>query len=274
MRWIVMCLVVVAGGLVGPGVFAGDPAEKPAQAEDIAVWIRHGSDADVERAARAAAGRDEAGLRAIFQAVRAQTRIVDNLRKKRVRNLTWEETSLDTALVYLNAITGMNFYVTPRVRTEKLEDVQINVTIDDVAVSDVLDVITKPFELRWVVKHGAVIVAVADELSSQPAPALRTPADLLRKKIQGTRMSLSVRSETKFADVLKTMQVMTGLNIVLDPRVAAEFSKKTVIGIELRDAPMATTLDLVVAQLGEANAVWTTRGNIILVTTKELLRKK
>ena len=87
------------------------------------------------------------------------------LDKKRVQGLTWEEANLDTAVSYLQTITGLNFYVTPKVRAEKIEDVAINLTVDDVSVSTVLDLITEPNELRWAPKGGVVYVMMAEELA-------------------------------------------------------------------------------------------------------------
>ncbi len=80
----------------------------------------------------------------------ATTAVLSIVDKKRVKGLDWEEQNLDQVTSYLRTITGLNFYVSPKVRQEKFEDVVISTQLDDVSVRDILDtVVTDPYELRW-----------------------------------------------------------------------------------------------------------------------------
>jgi hypothetical protein len=70
--------------------------------------------------------------------------------------------TLDDAVAYLHTITGLNFFVTPRVRSEK-EALRVPLKLNDARVSEVLDLLTSRSGLKWEVRDGLVRIALADE---------------------------------------------------------------------------------------------------------------
>ncbi len=92
--------------------------------------------------------------------------ILSILEKKRVKGLDWEEQNLDQVVAYLRTITGLNFYVSPKVREEKFEDTIISAQLDDVSVKTILDnVVTEPYELKWEPRGGVIWLLTSDEVS-------------------------------------------------------------------------------------------------------------
>ncbi len=91
--------------------------------------------------------------------------IVTTLETKRVKGLNWGEgTDLDQVVSYLRTITGLNFFITPKVRAEVYDEVEIDLQLDDVSVRTVLDLITEPYELKWSPENGVVKIATKDEV--------------------------------------------------------------------------------------------------------------
>ena len=90
--------------------------------------------------------------------------ILSVLTKQRVQGLTWEEANLDTVVGYLRTITGLNFYVTPKVIEEKGEEIAVNLNVSDVSVATVLDLITEQYELGWQPRGGVVTILTKDEV--------------------------------------------------------------------------------------------------------------
>ncbi len=86
---------------------------------------------------------------------------------KRVRGLRWDEVSLDQAATYLTTITGKSIIISPTTRAGKLHEISLTLDLDDVAVRDVLGLITEPYGLRWDERENAVwirtVVAVPGE---------------------------------------------------------------------------------------------------------------
>ncbi len=92
--------------------------------------------------------------------------ILSVLEKKRVKGLDWEEQNLDQVVSYLRTITGLNYYISPKVREEKFEDTLISAQLDDVSVKNILDdVVTAPYELRWEPRGGVIWITTAEEIS-------------------------------------------------------------------------------------------------------------
>ena len=86
------------------------------------------------------------------------------LRKKRVKGLVWEGANLDRAVEYLRVYTGLNFHVTPKVRDEKGEEIELQLQLDDVSVYNLLDVITSQYDLRWGPRGGVIYISMPDEV--------------------------------------------------------------------------------------------------------------
>jgi type II secretory pathway component GspD/PulD (secretin) len=92
--------------------------------------------------------------------------ILEIIDKKRVKGLAWEGQNLDQVVEYLRTITGLNFYITPKVRAEKFDDVTVSANLDDVSVRTILtEVVTGPNELSWEVRGGVVWIMMADEIA-------------------------------------------------------------------------------------------------------------
>jgi len=96
-------------------------------------------------------------------------RVEAYLAGKRIKGLAWEEVDLDTAVAYLRAVSGHNFYISPSVRDEKFDDIVITARLDDVSVAAVLDVVlTQPFDLQWQVRDGVVWIVTTEEIEGPP----------------------------------------------------------------------------------------------------------
>jgi hypothetical protein len=89
------------------------------------------------------------------------------LESRRVKNLSWEEANLDTVVNYLRTITGLNFFISQKVRAEKFDEVVVNLQLDDVSAKTVLDLVTEPYELKWEPRGGVVTIATSDEIRGQ-----------------------------------------------------------------------------------------------------------
>ncbi len=211
-----------------------------------------------------------------------ERRIRDVLAKKRLKGLDWEEMNLDQAVAYLRTITGLNFYISPKVREEKFDDVMINAQLDDVSVEAVLSaVLTEPFELRWDVRDGVVWIYTPEAFAGTPslrgkaAPGAKSDGKPLRSGPGSfgntTTVSLSV-SDQSLGDVIKMLQIQTGLNLMIDPRIPADVAKTRITALKLENAPLATALTMLAASAGD-DCAWTRQGNVQVLTRKEFLRR-
>jgi len=95
-------------------------------------------------------------------------------------------------------------------------------------------------------------------------------AEALMAKVKGTSVNLAVDNQ-EFQEVVKTLQVTTGFNIFVDPRVASEINENPVSGLNLSDVSLATALQMLQAAGGE-DIVWTTKGNMVVFTKKEYVQ--
>lgn len=270
MRWTSMLAVALAVALL----VVERPEAKEEKEEiapgDIAQWVCTETREALQRAAKAAVHFDAKQLGELFVEIRDQTLIYDVLRRKRVRGLTWEGTNLDEAVQYVRAITGLNYYITPRVREEKIEDIAIDLEVKDIATLDLLNLITESNGLAWRVRARVIWIGTAEEWVV--FKVIDPEAMELRRKIELTTVNLTIQ-ELEFLDVVKTLQIQTGFNIVVDPRVAGMFAKSVVSSLQLQDVELSTVLNIIV-ETGGHGGVWTTRGNVILLTTKEFLDDK
>ncbi|MGE0191691.1 MAG: hypothetical protein AB7T63_06565, partial [Planctomycetota bacterium] len=92
----------------------------------------------------------------------------------------------------------------------------------------------------------------------------------LRQKVESTTVSVNVQ-EQDFPQVVKSLQVQTGFNIVIDGRVQTDLNDRMVNNLVLNDAQLSTVLNMLQAQGGDEGIVWTTKGNVVLFTKKEFL---
>lgn len=85
------------------------------------------------------------------------------LRSRRVRDVSWEATSLDQVTAYLRTLTGVPVVLSPEVRCVAPGVVEITLDLDDVTIEVVLDLITEPYALRWVVEDGHLQIHTVNE---------------------------------------------------------------------------------------------------------------
>ena len=91
-------------------------------------------------------------------------KVLATLATKRVRGLQFEEYDLDKVATYLKTVTGLTFFLTPKLRATKFDEVKVTLgPLDDVSVRHVLDLATLPYDLRWRVRGGIVNIGTKDE---------------------------------------------------------------------------------------------------------------
>lgn len=95
-------------------------------------------------------------------------------------------------------------------------------------------------------------------------------AEALKKRIAATNVNLNVEDST-FKEVVDRLQVTTGLNFMIDARIAADVSENPVTGLVFNDVALDSILNLLTPMAGE-EVVWTTQDNVIKFTSKEYLK--
>ena len=139
------------------------------------------------------------------------------LAAKRVHGLEWEDTNLDQAVAYLRTITGVSFYITPKVREERFDDVLITLKLGHVPIRNVLDLVTEPFDLRWDVRQGVIWILTREELE-QPAPKIedkRAAAYMEAARYYALGRAAEVlkhmgEAEAAFAEALQALEPLRG----------------------------------------------------------------
>lgn len=92
--------------------------------------------------------------------------ILTALSAKRVKGLQFVDQNLDQVVTYLRTVTGLNYHITPKVRSTKFDEVKIDIPgLDDVTVREVLDLITSQHDLRWEPRDGVVTIALKEEVA-------------------------------------------------------------------------------------------------------------
>ncbi len=223
------------------------------------------SDALIERAAT----MEEAELKMLFRAVRNRHLAYQKLEMKRVSGARLEDANLDQATTFLQTITGFKIHLSKKVREERFEDIVINFNLKDVSVRTFLNLITRPYELYWSMRGEVIDIVTREELVVRAAE--QDPKALaLRRKIKATNVSIAIKDQ-KFIDVVKTLQIQTGFNIIIDSRVEQDVGANPIQNLRMSDVSLETVLNLMQAYGGE-HVVWTTKGNVIVFTQKEFLR--
>lgn len=96
--------------------------------------------------------------------------------------------------------------------------------------------------------------------------------EALMKKIQGTSVNLAVEGQT-FSEVTRSLQIQTGFNLYVDPRASGDLADATVTNLVMTDIPMDSALNMLVSATGVEDAVWHTRGGLIVFTRKEFVKR-
>ena len=104
---------------------------------------------------------------------RSRASAMKTLKEKRVKGLTFEDASLDSVVTYLRTVSGVHFFIIPRVRASgTFDDAKANIPLlDDVSVFDVLMRVTTQADLRWDLRHGVVTIGTKDEIAGPPSEA-------------------------------------------------------------------------------------------------------
>ncbi|HVG93729.1 MAG TPA: hypothetical protein VND21_04730, partial [Planctomycetota bacterium] len=150
-------LAIVLGG-------AARAADAPPSPEDLLRQAKttESADRDVPKAIelyeRVLAGVGDAERRALYETLEA----------KRIKGLQFVDQSLDQVVTYLRTVTGLNFFITPRVRDSgRADNVRVNVArLDDVTAREVLDLVTAPHELGWESRDGVITIALREEIAT------------------------------------------------------------------------------------------------------------
>ncbi|MHC4340196.1 MAG: hypothetical protein ACYSX0_08295 [Planctomycetota bacterium] len=108
--------------------------------------------------------------------------ILNTLSQKRVYDLRFEagDITLGGAIEYLRSVTGLNFVLSQKVKEEKA-DTEIDLSLDNVSVKQVLDLITEPNEMAWKVRNGVVMILDQEEALDKPVLQFYDVKDLVAK---------------------------------------------------------------------------------------------
>ncbi len=90
------------------------------------------------------------------------------LKSKLVRDLHLDGASLDQVVTYLRTVTGVDFLVTPRLRSERFDAVKVSLLLSDVYVVQVLDLVTAQHGLDWEIRDGVVTIGLPEEVVQAP----------------------------------------------------------------------------------------------------------
>ena len=113
-------------------------------------------------------------------------------------------------------------------------------------------------------------------LRSQSRPSFGETVDdpeaaALMNRVKATTVNLQVENQ-EFKEVLKLVQIQTGVNIVIDPRVESDIAENPVQGLFVDDISLETVLNMMSESAGE-EYVWTTKGNVVWFTSRENIKK-
>jgi type II secretory pathway component GspD/PulD (secretin)/tetratricopeptide (TPR) repeat protein len=125
--------------------------------------------------------------------------ILATLEAKRVKGLVFQEANLDQVVAYLRITTGLNFHITPKVRSGKFEDVKVSMgPLDDVTVRQVLDIVTSTNALKWEPRNGVVTIMLPEEVAGRLQQRFFDVKDLAVKiqSFRGTEIYLAPSNYT------------------------------------------------------------------------------
>ena len=88
-----------------------------------------------------------------------------------------------------------------------------------------------------------------------------------KDRFEKIRVNLSVDKQA-LLDVVKTLQIQTGLNLTIDSRIHADVKGVTIVALKAKDMPLTTVLEMVAGQAGD-NMLWISRGDVAVLTARE-----
>jgi type II secretory pathway component GspD/PulD (secretin) len=104
------------------------------------------------------------------------------------------------------------------------------------------------------------------------AAEIRTnPAEVaLTQRLRTTTVNVNIENRP-FREIVQTLQIQTGVNIVVDPRIQADVGDAVVTGIAGENLALSTVLDWLQTSTGVEGVVWTVKGNVVLFTKSEFV---
>lgn len=94
--------------------------------------------------------------------------------------------------------------------------------------------------------------------------------DAMGRKLEGIQINLAV-ADTTVADVVKILQIQSGVNLMIDPRIVSDVADNPITGLKLEDTALMTALTML-APAASPDAVWMSRGNVMVLTNRDFVR--
>ena len=91
----------------------------------------------------------------------------------------------------------------------------------------------------------------------------------LAQKLKTTTVNVNVENRP-FKEVVQTLQIQTGINMLIDARIQSDVGETSVTGIILDQAPVEQVLTMLVGS--SEGVVWTIQGNVVVFTKKEFVK--
>ena len=104
-----------------------------------------------------------------------------------IAQLQWEEVDLDQVVAYLRTISGLDFYIAPRVRAQVYDEIEISLHLADVSLQTVLDLVTEPYELVWSRQGDLVVIDRRGQRGPEMTQRYFDVKDLTEGIVQGAR---------------------------------------------------------------------------------------
>jgi hypothetical protein len=92
----------------------------------------------------------------------------------------------------------------------------------------------------------------------------------LAAKLKTSMVNLAVEGRP-FKEVLQTLQIQTGVNLLLDARIAVEVGDTNVPPITVEQVSLEQALNMLKDTV--ADVLWTIQGNIVVFTKKEFVKR-
>jgi hypothetical protein len=169
------------------------------------------------------------------------------IRAKLQRKVTFEfvDTPLDEGLNFIRSLANVTMIVDPKVLAGGAPTINLRVT--DMSLDLALEWILKLADLEYGIEDGVLVIAKPNMAKPKPAAAPAPAAGPEEPWVQDTRKRLTRRVSFEFVDTpleetLQFLNSLTKVNIILDPKAAAEGVNKTPITLRVQDLEMGTAL--------------------------------
>jgi len=182
--------------------------------------------------------------------------VLEVLRSYRVRSLDWEAADLDHVAAYVRAATGLDVVLSPEVRRVALDDVEISLELDDVTVQTFLDLVTEPYDLRWVPEDGRVRIRTRDELEAGLSIRYLDVKDLVDRTEESPAEAAPSAGETSWCDVVPDGDLQRAVVELVRDAIGGAAAWESPAALEIRNRILilrndGATLDRVTALLDD-----------------------